>query len=475
MKTRVDGDRLAPEGDSRIRLAGIIALALSLVVGSAASFSAEADADKTPEAEDSADGSSGDEYSKDASQIVEDLIRDWLEDGPGRALREREELNVVQGVSEVGITTDNQRWSKARSLAFQNAFVQAMGEYVASVRQETTVSLARDYLAEDIPASELEYKEGEPPDSYMERIVLKSAVLTERTLDGKLAESGLSDEEIRNLTPVQKRTELAESISRNALTTAIGSAAGLRPVKTFEGLDDEGNSAIGVVAVYSERFRHIANQIAKGEVIRPDPTRARDSIMDQIDSYATDELAHEFGPRVMWDDQGYPAVVSFGQWGWSPANLSKKKRARRRKFAMKQAESDALSHLTVFIRASTRFTDQSTVGTDIEEAYNLPRGGVPEEVDVTRITDRLVETARIKAKVALTGYTQVKSWSAPHPLLDDQQLVGVVAYWSPAREDQIRKTIGKEAKHAPPEKDSSKKKKSVTGSGASRDPDLADF
>ena len=271
----------------------------------------------------------------------------------------------------------------------------------------------RDYFSEDVPESELQYREGEPNDSYVERIVLKTAVLAEQTLDQKLAETGMSEDEIRKLTtPVQKRTALAESISRKTLTEAVGSAAGLVPFKTFEGWDDEENSAIGVVAVYSERMRHIANQVARGAAIRPDPDRASESITDQIATFADDELPNEFGVRVKWDEQGYPAIVSFGQWGWSPAGLSKRKRAQRRKFAMKQAENDALSNLTVFIRASTRFTEESSVGTDLEEAFNLPRGGVPEEIETAEIADKLVEKARIDAE------------GGPHRLYGGETLVG---------------------------------------------------
>ena len=462
----------AIEGGSLAQFAGIIALAASLAFSSTAFAATDAEETASTTGADTVEGPSD-----DAESMVGRMIDEWLQEGPGRAIRAKEELNVVQGTSLVALKADDKRWGKARSLAYQNAFVQAMGAYIASVRQRTSVSLMRDYFAEDIPESQLRYQEGEQADSYVKRIVLKSAVLAEQTLDQKLAENGMSEDEIQRLTtPVQKRTELAERISRRTLNEAMGSAAGLIPVKTFEGVDDEGNSAIGVVAVYSEGMRHIANQISRGDVIRPDPNRRRDSITDQIASYENDELPNEFGVRVKWDEQGYPAIVSFGQWGWSPANLSKKKRAQRRKFAMKQAENDALSHLTIFIRASTRFTEESNVGADLEEAFNLPRGGVPEEIEEIEIADKLVETARIKAEVALTGYTQNRSWTARHPLLEEQHLVGVVAYWSPAREDAIRKTIGKEAKHAPSKEISQKQpKKQISGSAQSREPNLADF
>ena len=143
---------------------------------------------------------------------------------------------------------------------------------------------------------------------------------------------------------------------------------------------------------------------------------------------------------------------------------------------MKQAENDARANLTVFLNASTRFTEESNVGADMEEAFKLPRGGVPEEADDSEIADKLVKTARVKAKVDLTGYTPERSWSARHPLLEEQEIMGRIAYWSPAREDAIRKTIGVEAKHATPEKSLQKRQqKQVSGTGQSREPDLADF
>ena len=455
------------------RLAGMIALSMSLLVCPTAAVGAEGD-----ESASTAAASAAEEMSDDAELMVERMMEEWLEEGTGRAIRESGSLNVVQGTSLVKLRVDDKRWGKARSLAFQDAFVQAMGDYVKSARQRSSVSLIREYFEEDIPESQLIYQEGEPADSYLERVVVKSAALAEQTLDQALAESGMSDDEIRRLsTPVQKRVALRDSISRRTLTEAVGSAAGLIPVKTFEGVDDEGNSAIGVVAVYSERMRHIASRISRGDVVRPDPDRVRGTIMSQIDSYGEDKLPNEFGVRIMWDEQGYPAIVSFGQWGWSPANLSKRKRAQRRKFARKQAANDALSNLTVFIKASTRFTDEGNVGRDVEEAVNLSGDDLAEEVEEVEIVDRLVETAKIRAQVDLTGYTRERSWSTRHPLLEEHEIVGVVAYWSPSREDAIRTTIGKEPKHPPPVEASRKpERKQVSGGSAqSRDPDPADF
>lgn len=459
-------------GGSPLQLAGMLALAASLVFGFTAS------AATLDEKTASTTGTDVAESSKDAEGMVQDKINEWLQEGPGRDIRARDELNVVWGTSGVVLKADDRRWTKARSLAYQNAFVQAMGNYIRSVRQDNRVKLMRKYFQQDIPEEELKYREGEAPDSYVERVILKSTALAERTLDQKLAESGMSDEEIRRLANlVQKKTAMAERISIEMLNEAVGSAAGLIPVKTFEEIDDEDNTAIGVVAVYSERMRHIANQISSGGVILADPDRKHRSIMDELATYETGELPNEFGVRLWWDERGYPAIVSFGQWGWSSANLSKKKRARRRKFAMEQAGNDALSNLTVFIKAATRFTKKSTRGADIEEFTKVWRSGEAERgLDEATIADKLVKTAKVKARVKLTGYTQERSWSARHPVAKEQEIVGVVAYWSPAREDAIRRTIGEKAKHAAPKKDTQKdRKKRISGGAQSRDPNMADF
>ena len=66
--------------------------------------------------------------------------------------------------------------------------------------------------------------------------------------------------------------------------------------------------------------------------------------------------------------------------------------------------------------------------------------------------DRLVRTARTESRVALTGLSTLRTWSATHPLARDQELVGAVVYWSPALEDDTRRGLGLATRHAPAER-----------------------
>ena len=313
--------------------AGLLVLAVFLMVNHAVATEADSPASEATMAEETSDGMLGSQLS--AEEIVDNMIEEWLEGDTGRRLRERDDLNRAKGTSLVMFKTDNRQWGQARTMAFEDAFAQAMAEYIGSLEQKISSETERKYFS-DLD-SKPEYQEIEASDSYLYRIVQKTAALAEHELDQVLADSGMDPSKIEHLTPVQKRTQLSDSIEKEMNAKAFGDAIGFVPIKTFEALDDEGNSAIGVVAIYSEGMRHIAEKIAKGKAMRPDPNRARSSIEDQIYAYDVEDLPHEFGVRFMWDEQGYPAVASFAQWGWSPLNLDKEMRAHHKKSAKMQA------------------------------------------------------------------------------------------------------------------------------------------
>ena len=384
---------------------------------------------------------------RDADVRVRDMIEEWERNDPvARSYLDMDDLSVVTGTARVALLTQDKRWGKARSLAYTQAFLDAMEDYVARIRTETAESLVRDYFEQDLDESELDYRAADTSEDVLARLFEKTAVLKERRLDEALIESGMSAEDVERLTPPQKRTGFSDRIVRQSTKKAVGSAAGLVPVKTFEAYDDEGGSAIGVVAVHSHDMQRIADRIAAGKAISPKHDRARTPIADRIGALSNAALAFEFGPRVWWDEQGYPTIVSFGQWAWSPAGLDKRKRARRRDFAMRQAEIIAKSDLTKFVHAATGFTNESEIGSEIEEVF-VAWDGTVEEIDGEVLTDKLWRKATTQSEVELTGLTVLREWRGPHPEVDGHELVGVIVSWSPAQEDQIRAELGKKPKH----------------------------
>ena len=420
-------------------------IALAVLLFALAFQQALAETDQTTsagvEAETAASGTEG----WDANERVLDDIEEWKKTKMARSLLQRDDVWVVSGTSFVALGTDDKRWPKARSMAYQQAFINAMGEYVSETGARFRNELIRRRFQQDLDESELTFNPGDTSSSQFERVIDKLAILGERKLDQSLTESGMSEEEIARLTPAQKKTSLSARITREATVNALGSAAGLVPIKTFEAMDDEGNSAIGVVAASSGRMRRLAKQVAQGKSITTDSDRARLPIVDQLAEMSDEDLVDQFGVRVYWDEQGYPTLVSFGQWGFSNEGLNKRKRARRREFAGQQAESDARAHLVTFIKASTRFTEISTVGMGSEEGHQVLPDNTVEDFDIVSIVDELVKKAQVTSQVKLTGIVTLRPWSARHPDLDNQEIAGAIVSWSPAREKAIRAAIQDEA------------------------------
>ena len=378
----------------------------------------------------------------DANKRILDDMEEWKRtNAMARGLLQRDDVLVVEGTAFVALNADDKRWPKARSLGYLQAFMNAMGEYVSLIRTRVTSRLIRDQFEEDLDESELTFDPEDSVSSQLQRISEKLAILGERKLDQALANSGMSEEEIARLTPAQKKTTFSDRMTRRTTTEAFGSAAGLVPIKTFEAIDRDGNTAIGVVAASSRRMRRLSTQIAQGKSIAPDADRARRSIAEQLAEMPDDELVDQFGVRVYWDEQGYPVIVAFGQWGFSSEGLNKRKIARRRDFAGAQAENDARAHLVTFIRASTRFTEESTVGADVEEAFNVMPDNTVEEVETARLADVLVRKASVTSQAELTGMATSRTWSARHPDLESQEIVGAVVTWSPAAEKAVRAAV----------------------------------
>ena len=418
------------------------------------------------------------EVDKTAMRVVDEMMQDWKAADPTvRSLRQRN-ISVIEGLAEIGVHVDHGDWGKARSLAYTRAYLDAMGAFVRLTNEEITTETVRDLLQDE---TSIAFEADEDAATYLERIEEKVALLAEMKLDQELKEAGMSDEEIAGLSVREKIPRYRDSLAREVTSLAFGRASGLVPIKTFEAVDCDGNSSVGVVAVFSTRMRELAQRIQDGDAIRPDPDRGGVSLRDRIGELSDEDLVEQFGVRRWWDEDGYPVIVAFGQWGWSSKALTAAQRDRRYRFARNQAALQARSYLAEFVTVNAQFTSSSFVGAAIEEAVEVDADRFHEYVAGTNIADRLVEEARTKSTVQLTGLDILRTWSARHPVAEHQELTGAVAYWSPAREDAVRVSLGLEARHPAPEPEPAPdaepaSKPTVSGTVQSKDlMDASDF
>ena len=410
---------------------------------------------------------------KTAMRVVDDMMQAWKVENPTvRSLRQRN-VSVIEGLAEIGVHVDHSDWGKARALAYTRAYLDAMGAFVRQTNEEITTETVRDLLQD---ATSIAFEAGENPATYLERVAKKEEVLLELKLDQELKAAGMSDDDLARLSVREKIPQYRDSLARETTSLAFGRASGLVPLKTFEAVCD-GNSYLGVIAVFSTRMRDLAQRIQDGDAIRPDPDRGGVSLGDRIGALSDEDLVTEFGVRRWWDEDGYPVIVSFGQWGWSTKALSAAQRDRRYRFARDQAAIQARSYLAEFVTVNAQFTETSFMGDVIEDAVEVGADGFTSNVAGANFADRIVREARTRSTVQLTGLDILRTWSARHPVAEHQELTGAVAYWSPAREDAVRASLGLEAKHPAPEPEPASAPEAEsrpTASGTAQSKDLMD-
>jgi hypothetical protein len=409
----------------------------------------------------------------DAEQKVLQMLQGWR-NGKGKELKkERPDIFAGYGTATAALNSGDKRWGKSRSMAYSTAYLEAMKEWTKAKHLRTIQKVSSAYFEQDVDVDGLSLKKDDSTGNYAARLAKKIGMLGERKINEALAETGMSADEIERLNPMQKKCTLSKSIIVESTTIAVGSAAGLIPFETFEAFDDEGNTAIGVVVLRSENMANLAKQISGRRSIRAHVTKKGSPIDERINDYTTDQLIDIFGTRVLWDEHGFQTVVGFGQWAWSSKGLNKRKKARRRAFALKQAETDAMLHLSTFINAGTRFVDTVKRGVESDECSIVNSDKTVDEVVTDRIIDERWEKAKVRSTINLTGRLVVRSWFGEHPAAKGNELVGVVVSWSPRNEDRIRRVQGKNPKHQPITKTNKRNsKKKVFSEGTRKSPDI---
>ena len=432
--------------------AGLLVLVVFLLMNNLAAVAADAEADSTKK-------------EPTALQKVKTAMAEWIEGPMGKELESRG-YQFFTGIYEVAIKTSRRQWSKVRSVSYSGAFVDAVANYASFMGEEILSEIESEFYEDDIQASHVKYEGDQALNSFVERMLAKGMALTEHQLTQKLAEVGMSDDEIQRLEPVQIVPTLVNAYISEVITTALERTAGLVPIVTFEEIDKNGNSAIGVVTLVDERMMRLAEDILADEPIPPDPSRAGRPIRDRIASYEDAELAKEFGIRVWWDEQGYPTVVAFGQAGATSSSRAADIKAR----------NDARQHLANFINSSTNVLNRTKTKNIVERGYKVGRDGSKQRYDDKIMRDIVNETIKIKAEVTIDGVKTIKSWSAPHPIVEGHEIVGEVIAWSPRTQNIARVIAGKEERHAPEIDSQDQSEESGRGGSLkSRDPDLNDF
>ncbi|MHC5065852.1 MAG: DUF6844 domain-containing protein [Planctomycetota bacterium] len=316
-------------------------------------------------------------------------------------------------------------WARARALAYEEALLKIWVEHAKGIYGRNEVELLNE-LEENNSEDAETFPEDLPTESRLQAIVDKLLKLADEKLNEKLREIGIDPAEFSAKPAEQKKTLFRKEMVKKMMTRAVGSVTGIMPIQTIEGSDGAGTHSIGVIAVHSPKTQQLAHDIQKGKA--PLLTgKPKKKLQEQIPRSAKDR-ANMFGVRVLFDENGSPCIVSYGQWSHNYTGSSLRQRERRNESALRRARELADAQITLFTNANLSFSSDSTVGQAIEEVMVKDGDGNERRDEINKVIDTAFEKAKATARSSLAGRRDFDTWRYRHPY--GQEISGCIRVWT---------------------------------------------
>lgn len=340
------------------------------------------------------------------------------------------------GVATVSHDPTHPSWAKSRQLAYEAAYINAQASYIQRMRSQLTVDTVREIAADDSDRSLLRGMDSEDEQTRASAIREKLLALTEAELDRLLIDLGVDPEQFDAKPKAQKVDLYTGELIKTTTTRAVRSLAGVRPLMTFEGVDDRGVHKIGVLIVQSPKLRSVAAMMQVDHAKPVTTAAGGPSILEQLPEDRS-KLIADFGVRVLPDENGQLTVVSFGQWAARGGQGSDRAQERRRDNAFNAARDQAQAAMAEFANSTLSYTREQTVGEVVQEYLVKNPDGFVEEREIVEVIDKVRQSMKRRASLEITGIETVTTWSAPHPK-HEHEIVGVVMMWNPSTAESVR-------------------------------------
>ncbi len=349
----------------------------------------------------------------------------------------------LKGVERVTERVQSPNFVRSRSMAYEKAYQKAVASYVMDKFGAATVDQFNTYVADQSsnrlsPATDCK--------NTLERIAEKTAQLTEAKLDEGLRAMGVAP----TGTLTEKRKLAEDSIVKSSIRKAVGSSAGLLPVQTFEGWNEGGQYAVGVVirgGAETETIAECLRYKMRPTLVRPE---AGCTVAEALPT--DEELVSQFGIRLFFDKDGVPALLSFAQWGSAYTGNDEDMAEDAMDHALVQAEALANEQLTVFINSTISVKETSDKGEAKSTTALFDANGVPTEQKTVEFIDKAMKSSAIHGSDTLIGRSTVAKKVIVHPS-SGQKLAVCVRMWSFGQYEAMKRIIEKpkpQVQAAPP-------------------------
>ena len=414
----------------------------SLMLVASVAFAQEAAAGKTAEAPAPIPAEAAAEVNKavtthvkaSAKSIVAKDIKAYCDEmGIAIGTVTKTDAIYLSGVERVNQRVASPNFVRSRTMAYEKAYQKAVASYVMD---KFGVEMVRQFNTFFTDASSSKLAPAADSKSTMDRIAEKTAQLAEAKLDEGLRAMGVTP----TGSVAEKRKLAEDTIVKSSIRTAVGSSAGLLPVQTFEGWNEGGQYAVGVVirgGAETETIAECLRYKMRPALVRPEAGCSVDEALP-----TDEELVSQFGVRLFFDKNGVPALLSFAQWGSAYTGTDEDAAEDAMDHALVQAEALANEQLTVFINSTITVRESSDKSEEKSTSAVFDANGVPTEEKVVEYVDKAMKSSVIQGKDTLVGRSTVAKKVLVHPS-SGQKLAVCVRMWSFGQYDAMKRIIEK--------------------------------
>lgn len=344
------------------------------------------------------------------------------------------------GQANVMLRPESRDWGNARVMAYKEALLNAKADYLTHLGTRVVASSATR-LFDDASQMPQFTPQELTSRNRLEEVLNKAVAVAGGVLDEQLVELGIDPDEFRSA-PSEKRAVLFERSVSNAVTQrARHELTGVIPVKSFEANDADGNHVVAVAIVASPKMRAFIDDViaSKGD-IAANPDKASAAPLDQLFA-DKNALINEFGIRRMYDDQGYPVLVSFGQSGNPYRGQDFQQLYDNRKVSFATAQADAFGNFATLFKSTGTFDQSSSrvmqnrrVGIVRAEGRDITESEESSRDFIQALEQEMEASGRVND---LAGTRELMRWTAKHPTYG-HEINGVIYVWHPVSEQNAR-------------------------------------
>lgn len=394
----------------------------------------------------------------DPGMKIEELIEEYNATQKGSLFQHKMDLGQLYYSVErarVKVDASDPDWANYRTMAFEEAVLNAQAAYMkflgVSVRAESLKSVQSDPSMPQFTRKELGNT------NKFEEILEKAIAVVGSKLDKMLEENGINPTQFKALPKVKQKELLRNSIEKRTITTACANLTGMIVVQTFEASNTDGKHEVAVAVVASPKFKHWVGSIITNKGDLPNnPHKIGGPTVRSIVGRDKAALFQQFGIRRVYDEEGYPVLISYGQAGNPYHGNDYDERSEQRELAINMADSIAYANFAFLFNSYGTFSQNAGQKVIEKTLGKIELQGDGSSFSSKERSKKFVSTLNqnIKAKghvSNLPGVRKLTSWTYKHPEYN-QEIVGVVYVWSP-KSNNVARALRKNT--------STKKKKTV--------------